>query len=146
MCNKLPTKDIIYNIDDVQLTLVRRTHHSVLTTQKAKYDATLPDMKVPKLTPTTFEDLHTSFNSVVGRQESLSGISFDYLLHPNSLVDFILKWTTREEILSNCISLTGQRLKQYSEPLYSLLVQQIFTVRCCSKIVTKYKHFNNGRT
>ena len=75
MCNKLPTKDIIYNIDDVQLNLVRRTHHSVLTTQKAKYDATLPDMKVPKLTPTTFEDLHTSFNSVVGRQESLSGIS-----------------------------------------------------------------------
>ena len=119
---------------------------SALTTQKYKWDATLPEMEVPKLTPTTVEDWHTAFTTVIGKQTGLSGISLDYLLRSNSFGDYNLNWPTREEKLHNCISLTGQRFKTDSKSLDSLLVQHIGTCRCGSDSITKYKPSKNGRT
>ena len=63
---------------------------SVLKTQKAKYDETLPDTEITKITPTAFEYWHSAFTSVVGIQTSLSGISLDYLILPDSVCDYIL--------------------------------------------------------
>ena len=53
---------------------MRKMRRYALTIQKAKRYVTLPEMEVTKLTPTSFEDWHTSFTGVVGRQTILSVI------------------------------------------------------------------------
>ena len=85
MCNSLPTLTIVQNIFSIKTSLIRKTNLYWLTTQKAKRGSTLPHMEVLNLTPYNFEDMHTTFTSLVIMQISLSEISLDYLLHPDSL-------------------------------------------------------------
>ena len=63
---------------------------SDITTQKAKQDATLPDMEIPKINQKNFEDCHNTFTSTFGCQTILSEISLDYLLLPIRLGDYKL--------------------------------------------------------
>ena len=71
ICDNLPNMAIIKNIDAVQLTLLSKMRRTLITTQKAKRGTTLPNMEVPKITWTNFEDWYTALPSVVGRQMSL---------------------------------------------------------------------------
>ena len=146
ICNNLPTLAILQNINASHPSLKRKTRHSTITTEKAKRNVTLTDMEVPKLTPTTVEDWHTAFTSVVGKQTSLSGISLDYLLRSNSFGDYELNWLTREDKLHICISITSHRFKTDSESLDPLLIQHIGTFGCGYDSTTKYKSSKNGRT
>ena len=68
----LPDLAILQNINAVQLTLLSKMHQPDLTNQKAIWDATLPNMEVPKLAPTAFKDCNTIFISVVVIQTSFS--------------------------------------------------------------------------
>ena len=68
---------------------------SVLTTQKAKWNPTLPVMEVPNLNPTTFEYWNNNLTSVVERQKSFSGIPLDYLLHLYRVGNYKLNWPTQ---------------------------------------------------
>ena len=97
ICNTLPTLVILQNVNAIHQSPKRKRRHSTFTTEKEKRNVTLPDMEVPKLTPTTVEDWHTAFTTVVRKQTGLSGISLDYLLRSNSFGDYNLNWPTRED-------------------------------------------------
>ena len=146
MCDTLPTMSILHNIYSFQIILMSKMCRSSLTTQKSKWDATLPNTEVPQLNPTTFEYWNTAFAGEVGRQTSLSVISLCYLLCSNSVGCCNLGCPTREGKLCNCVSLTRQRIKTDSDSLYSLLVQYIGTVGCISNILNNYNRSNNIRT
>ena len=53
----------------------------------------LPDMKVPKLTSTNFEDWNTEFSSVVGREYILDDVTLDYLIRDKYVVDYNFSWS-----------------------------------------------------
>ena len=91
---------------------------SVITTKKAKWDETFPEMEVTKITPTSFEYWHSNFTSVVGIQTSLSVISLDYLILPGILCGYSLYWPSIEDKFHHLIRLNGQRFKTNSKSLY----------------------------
>ena len=102
-------------------------------------------MKVPKLTAQTFDDWNISLSIFVGRQNSLAGISLDYLPRDEDFVNYSANWTTCEEKLKFCIQLHGSIYKSDTEALYALLVEYIGMVGCGSNLVIKHKFFKEGR-
>ena len=102
-------------------------------------------MNIPKLTTQTFDDCNTSFTSVVSRQNSLAGISLDYLSREEELGNYEANWLTREKKLKHCIVLRGSRYKSNTDSLYSLLVERIGSSGCGSNLVIKHKRFKDGR-
>ena len=130
LCNALPDVTTLNNLDAGQVNIMRRLRRSALDDMASKKAVKLPDMKVPKLTNTNFEDWNTAFSSVVGRQYSLADVTLDYLLRDNDVGDYSLAWTSRDEKIKNCISLSGTRYKFDREGLYSLVVEHIGTDGC----------------
>ena len=92
----------------------------------------------------TFEDLLSS-SDVVSRQNSLAGISLNYLLRKEELGSYKANWPTREKRLNQCIVLRSSRYKSDTKSLYSLLVEHIVTLGCNSNFVIKHKRFKDGR-
>ena len=120
---------------------MRKLRRQALINQTPRKDVSLPYMKVSKLTAQTFEYWNTSFSSMVSRQNSLAGISLDYLLREEELGKYKANWPTREEKLKHCIVLRGSRYKSDTESLYSLLVEHIGTSGCGSNLVIKNKRW-----
>ena len=105
----------------------------------------LPDMTVPKLIATNFEQFNTAFSSVVQRQMSLSGASLSYLLRDDAVGNYDAHWPTREDKLHHCLRLDGSIFKDDSQSLYSLMVQRIGSTGVGSNIVNKFQISKNGR-
>ena len=82
---------------------------------------------------------------MVGRENSLAGISLDYLLRELEVGNYGANWPTREEKLKFSIKLHGLRYKSDTESMYSLLVEHIDTVGCGSNQFIKRKRFKEGR-
>ena len=59
ICNGIPTLVSLHNIDVIQPRLMRKSRRSACKSQKANRNATLPDMEVTNLSPTTFKYEHT---------------------------------------------------------------------------------------
>ena len=144
-CDALPDEAMLNALDMSQLSSMRKLRRQAIVNQSLRKEVTLPDMKVPKLTAQTFDDWNTSFSTVVGRQNSLAGISLNYLLREVEVGNYNANWPTREEKLKFCIKLHGSRYKSDTEALYSLLVEHIGTVGCGSNLIIKHKRFKEGR-
>ena len=104
---------------------MRKFKRQAIISQALRKEATLADMKVPKLTAQSFDDWNTSFTTVVGRQNSRAGISLDYLLRESEIENYSANWPTHEEKLKYCTKLHGSRYKSDTESLYSLLIEHI---------------------
>ena len=144
-CDALPNETVLNALDSSQLSSMRKLRRQAIISQALRKEVTLPDMKVPKLTAQTFDDWNTSFSTVVGRQNSLAGISLNYLLRDEEVGNYNANWPSREEKLKFCIKLHGSRYKSDTEALYSLLVEHIGTVGCGSNLIIKHKRFKEGR-
>lgn len=104
-----------------------------------------PDMVVPKLSATNFEDFNLAFSGAARRQIGIAGIPFDYLLREDDIGNYAVNWPTREERIKMYIALTGQIFNEDSESLYNLLVQYVGTTGAGSNIITRHKNSKNGR-
>ena len=144
-CDALPSAAVLNALDASQVSSMRKFRRQVIISQSLRKAVTLPDMKVPKLTPHTFDDWNKSFTTVVWRQNSLAGISLDYRLRELEVGNYGAKWPTCEEKLKFGIKLHGSRYKTDKESLYSLLVEHIGRVSCGSNVVIKHKRFKEGR-
>ena len=141
----LPSATVLDALDANQVSSMRKFRRQATINQSLRKEVTLPDMKVPKITAQSFNDWNTSFTTVVGRQNSLAGISLDYLLRESQVGDYGTNWPTREEKLKYCIKLHGSPYKPDTESLYSLLVGHVGTVGCGSNLVIKHKRLKKGR-
>ena len=144
-CDALPNAAVLNALDANQLSSMRKLRRQAIVSQSLRKEVTLPDMKVPKLTALTFDDWNTSFSTVVGRQNSLTGIFLNYLLRDGEVGNYNANWPTREEKLKFCIKLHGSRYKSDTEALYSLLLEYIGAVGCGSNSIIKHKRFKEGR-
>ena len=79
-CDALPSAAVLNALDTNQVSSMRKFRRQAIISQSLRKVATLPDMKVPKLTAQTFDDWNTSVSTIVERQNSLASISLDYLL------------------------------------------------------------------
>ena len=103
----LPDTTILTAIDFDQVQIMRRLRKSALDDMASRENVKLPDMKVPKLTNTNFEDWNTAFSSVVVRQYSLADFTIDCLLRDKDVGDYNFAWISKDENIKNCISLNG---------------------------------------
>ena len=76
---------VLNNLEAAQNSSMRKLRRQALINQTLRKDVSFPDIEVPKLTAQIFDDWNTLFTSVVSRQNSLVGISFDYLLREEEL-------------------------------------------------------------
>ena len=56
MCEVIPRALILNNLDSTQISYIRKLRRQTLMNQTLRKDASLPDMKVPKLIVQTFDD------------------------------------------------------------------------------------------
>ena len=138
-CDALPSATVRNALEANQVSSMRKFRRKAIISQASRREASLPDMKVPKLTDQAFDDWNTSFTTVVGRQNSLAGISLDYLLRESEVGNYNANWPTREEKLKYCIKLHGSSYKSDTESLHSLLVEHIGTVGYGSNLVIKHR-------
>ena len=110
-CDAFPSAAVLNALDANKVSFKRKFRRRAIISQSLSKDVTLPDMKVLKLTAQSFDDRNTSFTTVDGMQNSLTGISLDYLLRRSEIGYYGASWTTREEKLKHCIKLHGSRYK-----------------------------------
>ena len=87
-CDTLPSAAVLNALDANQVSSMRKFRRQAIISQSLHKEVTLPDMKVPKLTAQTFDDWNTSFTTVFARQNSLAGISLDYLLRESEVGNY----------------------------------------------------------
>ena len=146
LCGALPDHVTLSAIDAAQLALLRNQRNIGLDAEKMRRDVSLPDMEVPKLTNSNFDDFNTAFVAVVSRQTSRAGIALDYLLREDEVGNYNAVYSSREEKLKACMELHGTIFREDSEAVYSLLVQHVGTTGTGSNIVRKYQTSKNGRS
>ena len=91
-------------------------------------DQSFLGMTVPKRTSDYFEDFDFDFQAAARRQVGLSRILLEYLLRNNNTGNYDVIWNSKEEKLNNCVIFVGQYYKEYSESLYTILVQHVHTL------------------
>lgn len=144
ICNALPNMATLQGINRVQLSLLRRNRSDALSLAAAPI-ATLPDMKVPKLTSNNYDAFHTAFSTLVSRQKSVHGIPLSYLLRDAPQSAYHNGFTSRAEKLAACLEFRGPKFTQDSQALYSLYVEHIGTIGMGSSTVNAHKRTRNGR-
>ena len=95
-CDALPSVEVLDSLDAAQVSSMRKFRRQAIINQSLRKEASLPDMKVPKLTAQTFDDWNISFTTVVGRQNSLARISLDYLLRDEEVDNYGANWPTSQ--------------------------------------------------
>ena len=85
LCSALPDQQILLGINIDQITLMRSNRNKAIDMSDMRKNQTFPDMVVPKLSPTTFEDFDLAFTGAVKRQIGMTGIALDYLLRENEV-------------------------------------------------------------
>ena len=143
-CNALPNLATLQGIDRAQLLLLRRNRSDAMALQAITI-ATLPDMKVPKLTSTNYDAFHTAFFTLVSRQKSVHGIPLSYLLRDGPQSVYHNGFPSRSEKLAACLELRGAKFNQDSQALYSLYVEHIGTTGMGSSTINAHKRTRNGR-
>ena len=145
LCAALPDLPTLQSINNAQLTVMKTNRNKSKELSEMRNNQSHPDMVVPKLTATNFEDFNLAFSGAARRQVGIAGIPLDSLLRENDIGNYNAAWSTREERIKMCISLTGQIFKEDSESLYNLLVQHVGTTGTGSNIITRHKNSKNGR-
>ena len=97
LCGALPDHVTLSVIDATQLALLRNQRNIGLDAEKMRRDVSLPDMEVPKLTNSNFDDFNTAFVAVVSRQTSRAGIALEYLLRDNEVGNYNTVHSSRED-------------------------------------------------
>ena len=113
-CNALPNLQTLQALDAQQVTLM----HAQRTTAigESKRDMSFPQMDIPKLTATNYEEFYTSFKAVTSRTIGHNDIPLDYLLHEQK-GQYSHAWATRMEKLKNCVVFTGPAFNDDNEAL-----------------------------
>jgi hypothetical protein len=70
---------MLEGLDNVQLTVMRTQRAQAVHDAAQDELATLPTMKVPKLTSTNYETFNTAFTAVATRTMGTNGTTLDYL-------------------------------------------------------------------
>lgn len=146
LCGALPDNVTLAAINADQLALLRNQRNIGLEAEQMRRDASLPDVEVPKLTNSNFDEFNTAFTAVVSRQTSRAGIALDYQLRDNEVGNYDAVYSSREDKLKSCMQLQGTIFKEDSQAVYSLLVQHIGTTGTGSNIVRKHQINKNGRS
>ena len=141
-CNALPNHATLQGLNVQQVTLMRAQR--TLAISEADRELRLPQMEVPKLTASNYEEFYTSFKSVASRTIGHNRIPLDYLMRGENGT-YEQAWPTRLDKLKNCIVLSGPTFKEDNAALYSLFVQYIGTSGIGSNTVKKYAASRNGR-
>ena len=145
LCAALPDLPTLQAIDNAQLTIMRGNRNKSIEMSDMRNNQSPPDMVVPKLSATNFEDFNLAFSGAARRQIGIAGFPLDYLLREDDIGNYAVNWPTREERIKMCIALTGQIFNEDSESLYNLLVQYVGTTGTGSNIITRHKNSKNGR-
>ena len=145
ICDSLPDANILERINADQLKVTRKNRADAKGHEKMRKAQSHPEMEVPKLTPTNWDEFDLAFTAAVRRQNAIIGIPLDYLLRPSDVGNYQGAWATREEKIKNCAVVRGQAFEDDSETLYNLLVQHIGSTGTGSNMVAKYKKVKNGR-
>ena len=104
-----------------------------------------PDMKLPTLTGTNFEEFDLYCTAAVSILNASIGIPVDYLLRLDPVGNYDAAQNSCEEKLSFCANLQGKSSNYDSETLYNLLVQYFGTSVTGRNTVSRHTRFNNGR-
>ena len=145
LCAALPDQQMLQGINVDQLRSMRSNRNRAKEMTEIRKNQSYPDMVVPQLTSTNFEDFDLAFNGAARRQFGLAGIALDYLLREADVGDYNAQWETREEKLKMCAAFQGQKFKEDSGALYDLLVQHVGTSGTGSNIIARHKSTKNGR-
>ena len=127
LCAALPDQQMLQGITVDQLRSMRSNRNRAKEMTEIRKNQSYPDMVVPQLTSTNFEDFDLAFNGAARRQFGLAGIALDYLLREADVGDYNAQWETREEKLKMCAAFQGQKFKEDSGAPYDLLVQHVGT-------------------
>ena len=145
LCASLPDEHVLEGITLDQLRIMRSNRNKAMEMIEIRKNQSYPDMVVPTLTSTNFEEFDLAFTGAARRQFGLAGISLDYLLRQEDEGNYNSPWETREEQLKMCAAFQGQKFKEDSGALYDLLVQHVGTTGTGSNIITRHKSSKNGR-
>ena len=145
LCAALPDQQVLQGITLEQLKAMRSNRNKALEMIEIRKNQSYPDMVVPQLTSTNFEEFDLAFTAAARRQFGLAGISLDYLLRKEDVGNYNAQWETREEKLKMCAAFQGQKFNEDSGALYDLLVQHVGTTGTGSNIISRQKSSKNGR-
>ena len=118
-CNSLPTAPMLMGLNNRQVTTMRSQRAQAMHDAAQDKLATLPTMKVPKLTATNYETFNTAFTAVVTRTMGTNGTTLDYRMRTEN-GNYDSPWESRKHKLKTCTRLTGPNFTRDSEALYSL--------------------------
>ena len=80
LCASLPDEHVLEGITLDQLRIMRSNRNKAMEMIEIRKNQSYPDMVVPTLTSTNFEEFDLAFTGAARRQFGLAGISLDYLL------------------------------------------------------------------
>ena len=147
-CGVVPDNNTLQNIDIFVVQFLRGNRSDAIQRLEAlkTLAKSLPDMNIPKLTNTNYDEFLTSFTTMCDRIVGSFGIPISYLLRTTQRGNYMTgAYTTREERLHNCLVLQGPLFQADSQLLYSLYVQHIGTSGTGSNVVNAHRLTQNGR-
>ena len=100
-------------------------------------------MKVPTITGTNIEEFDMDFTAKVRSQNNITGISLDYLLRKDTIVNYNAAYNSWEENLKFCDNLQGKDFNYDAETLYNILVQYFGTSGTGSNNVSRHTSLKN---
>ena len=92
MCNYFPGELTFRGINVDQLSIVGNNRSDAKEYLKRGQIQYHPDMKLPTLIGTNFEESHLDFTSLFRRQNALIRIPLDYLLRPHAIGNYDAAW------------------------------------------------------
>ena len=146
-CNALPNRAYLENLDAVQIAVLRMQRSAALERIQVHKDkaGTLPEMVIPKLTTTNYDEFHTAFVTLLERIIGAYEIPLSYLFRLEPPGNFEDRYESQEARLYNCLPMRGNLFQSDSETLYALFVQHIGTTGTGSTTVNNHQLTRNGR-
>ena len=142
-CNSLPTQVMLMGLNIRQVATLRAQRAQAMHDTAQDKLATLPTMKVPKLTATNYETFNTAFTAVATRTMGTHGTTLDYLMRTEN-GNYDSPWESRKIKLKMCTRLTGPNFTRDSEALYSLYLEHVGNEGHGSNIVKQFKTNKSG--
>ena len=110
MCSALPDKVPPLGINADQLSIMRKNRDDTKEYLTMRENQSHPDMKVPTITGTNFEEFDLAFTAIVRRQNTLIGIPLDYIFRLYAVVNYNAALNNSKEKINFCANLQDQDL------------------------------------
>lgn len=111
---------------------------------KANSSMTLPDVEIPKLGKDNWKKWSTALKELLSRTYGKNYIPLNYIIRPQEVNDYDEIYNSTEELLVDCISLSGTKARGDRQTVYSLLTQYAKDSHIMTT-VDRYKKKRDGR-